>query len=57
MIARCAAAGCGGVGTAVVLSSQVTPFSPSQLANDASALYWSNFSDTAAGRGVMRLAK
>jgi hypothetical protein len=53
---RCAANGCGGVATPV-LTPDIIPVAVAKLANDATAIYWSTYSDTPGERGVRRLAK
>ena len=55
---RCALAGCGGVATPLItISPAGTEYLAFTFANDATALYWSNYVDDPASRGIMRLLK
>jgi hypothetical protein len=55
---RCALAGCGGVATPLItVGPPGSSYSPSVMANDATAFYWSNNTADLAGRGIMRLLK
>ena len=57
-IYRCALAGCGGVATPLITASPAgTEYLVFTFANDATAIYWSNYVDAPASRGIMRLLK